>query len=348
MAKIITLLLLAALGGAAMAQSNGRQNCAAVSSQTCSLAHSLGRGVNLGNMLDAPREGDWGVRVEDRYIDLIAQSFTTVRIPVRWSNHAAPTVDATLDETFARRVDGIVDAFLAKGLHVILDVHHYGQLTGDALQPNEFAVEPAVVEQRFLNIWRQLAARYRSRPPKLVLELLNEPHGRLTADTWNQLAAQALAVVRSVDSQRTILVGLASWNAIPDLSKLRLPADRNLMVAVHNYDPFPFTHQGASFLPKPYPVGTPCCDAGQQAAIIGALDQAQRWNAANGYPLHLGEFGSHTKAPMDSRVAYTRLVRDEAEKRGFGWTYWEFASSFGVFSPATGAWVEPIRKSLLD
>lgn len=348
MAKIVTFLLLAALSGTAMAQSDGRQNCAAVSSQTCSLAHSLRRGVNLGNMLDAPREGDWGVRVEDRYIDLIAQSFATVRIPARWSNHAAPTADATLDETFARRVDGIVDAFLAKGLHVILDIHHYSQLTGDALQPNEFAVEPAVVEQRFLNIWRQLAARYRYRSPKLVLELLNEPHGRLTVDAWNQLAAQALAVVRSVDSQRTVLIGLASWNAIPDLPKLRLPADRNLIVAVHNYDPFPFTHQGASFLPKPYPVGTPCCDAGQQAAIIGALDQAQRWNAASGYPLHLGEFGSHSKAPMDSRVAYTRLVRDEAEKRGFGWTYWEFASSFGVFSPAAGTWVEPIRKALLD
>ncbi len=73
-----------------------------------------------------------------------------------------------------------------------------------------------------------------------------------------------------------------------------------------------------------------------------------RWSRASGYPLHLGEFGAYEKADMKSRETYTRMVRDEAERRGISWAYWEFASSFGVYSPRSGTWVEPIRRALLD
>src|SRR5262249_19806068 len=97
-----------------------QQSCTAVTQQTCEIAHSLGRGITLGNMLDAPREGDWGVKFEPAYVDKVAGKFATVRLPVRWSNHAAPTADAKIDEDFARHVDQIVDSLLARGLYVIL------------------------------------------------------------------------------------------------------------------------------------------------------------------------------------------------------------------------------------
>ena len=42
----------------------------------------LGRGVNLGNALEAPREGEWGVTLQEAYFDLIQQAgFTSVRVP---------------------------------------------------------------------------------------------------------------------------------------------------------------------------------------------------------------------------------------------------------------------------
>ena len=66
------------------------QLCRAVSFKTCEVAASLGRGLNLGNMLDAPKEGDWGVRAEPRFINMVATDFKLVRVPVRWSNHASP------------------------------------------------------------------------------------------------------------------------------------------------------------------------------------------------------------------------------------------------------------------
>ena len=46
----------------------------------------LGRGVNLGNALEAPVEGEWGVTLREEYFRLIREAgFDAVRIPIRWS-----------------------------------------------------------------------------------------------------------------------------------------------------------------------------------------------------------------------------------------------------------------------
>jgi endoglucanase len=323
------------------------QSCSSVTPQTCNIARSLGRGINMGNMLDAPREGDWGVKFEPDYVDKVAGPFATVRLPVRWSNHASKGADATIDETFAKRVDQVVDAFLAKGMYVILDVHHYTQITGDSQHPNEFAVDPSVLDQRLLNLWKQIAARYKDRSPKLLFELLNEPHGRLNGEPWNALSAQVLSVVRVTNPTRTVLIGPGEWNAIPELPKLRLPRDRNLIVSVHNYDPFPFTHGGVEWMPQ-FPPGLTCCDAKQRQQIADALETARRYNEQTGYPVYLGEFGTYYKAEPKSRATYARIVRDEAEKRGIGWAYWNFASDFGMYDAPSNTWVDAIRHALLD
>jgi endoglucanase len=336
------------LSGCAPVGRSAKGPCSAVTEQTCTIAADLGRGINLGNMLEAPREGDWGLKVEPVYLDLATGAFDTVRLPVRWTNHAAPTADATLNENFARRVDAIVDTLLARGVYVILNVHHYSQATGSTPHNHEFSVDPAVVDERLVNIWRQLALRYRDRSPKLLFELLNEPHGRLDGDPWNVLAEQTLRVVRESNPTRAVLIGPGYWNNPRHLAKLRLPPDRNLIVAIHTYDPFPFTHQGLEHTKHRYPSGPTCCNEAQRRQIVEPLELAYQWSRDHGYPLHLGEFGASEAADLASREAYARLVRDEAEKRGIGWAYWELAWHFGVYSPVEGAWIEPMRRALLD
>src|SRR5215218_7238838 len=59
------------------------------SASATTTAAALGRGVNFGNMLEAPTEGAWGVTVTDDFIDKArGAGFQSVRLPVRWSNHA--------------------------------------------------------------------------------------------------------------------------------------------------------------------------------------------------------------------------------------------------------------------
>ena len=325
-----------------------RQKCQSVSKQTCDIAHSLGRGVNMGNMLESPREGDWGLRLDPAYIDAAKGKFNTIRLPVRWSNHASPTADATLDDFFLTRVSKAIDYMLSNDFYVIVNMHHYSQLFGDKLQANEFSVKPELLEMRFINIWKQLALHFKDRPPKLIFELLNEPHDRMQGESWNKLAAGALAAVRESNPTRTVFIGPGDYNNIRALSKLKVPSDKNIVISIHNYDPFPFTHQGASWLPFKLPIGVTCCTAQHRQIIIEAFDIAADWNSKYGYPLHLGEFGSLQSADLNSREMYTRFVRDTAEARGIAWTYWEFGAIFGVYSPEKHSWIEPIRRALLD
>ncbi len=322
--------------------------CSSVSVETCKVANSLGRGINLGNMLEAPKEGDWGVWAESRFIDIVGKSFNNVRVPVRWSNHATPDDKAVLDDWFAKRVEKVVDSLLEKDVYVVLNMHHYSQLFGDKVLPGEFEVDPQVAETRLLNMWQQIAEKYKDKSPKLIFEILNEPHGKMDSQQWNQLLAKALLVIRRSNPNRIVMIGPTSWNAVKDLPKLKLPNDRNLIVQIHNYEPFNFTHQGITFLPVKFPIGTKCCDAGQRKKIADDLASANQWSQSSGYPLYLGEFGAFEKADMASRAEYARVVRDEAEKYGIGWAYWEFASSFGVYNPKTSMWYEPLRRSLLD
>jgi len=318
------------------------------SSAARSTAAALARGVNFGNMLDAPNEGDWDLTVRDEFIDVTAEAgFASVRLPVRWSNHAAASTPFTIDPQFFARVESVVDKLLAKGLYVVLDMLHYRQLDGDALDSGEFAVDSAVIDVRFLILWQQIAERMRGKNDHLLFEPYNEPHGRLTPPKWNDLAARVLNIVRKRNPGRIVVIGPTNWNAATALSSLRLPNDAHLIVTVHNYQPFHFTHQGADWVQPMLPIGVRCCDERQQAAAIAPLATAKAWSDALRYPIFLGEFGAYSKGDMRSRVSYTRLVRDQAEARGIPWSYWELAAGFGVYDPAAHTWRTPLKDALL-
>ncbi|HEY9067440.1 MAG TPA: glycoside hydrolase family 5 protein [Burkholderiaceae bacterium] len=306
-------------------------------------AASLGRGVNFGNMLDAPGEGAWSLRVEERFIARVGREgglgIASVRLPVRWSNHASADGDARIDPAFLSRVDDVVRRLLARGVPVVMDMHHYRQLDGDTLDPGEVRVPDAVVERRFLAMWRQIAEHFRDFPSALAFELYNEPHGRLER-RWNDLMSRAVRVVRQSNPHRVLVVGPVQWNSARGLDQLEMPPDADLVLTVHHYDPYGFTHQGAPWANPPPPAGLDCCSARMQLDIREPLDTAARWGRLHGYPVFVGEFGVYKAAPADARLRYARTMREEIERRGMTWAYWELAAGFGFIDPAT-AWVSP-------
>ena len=301
----------------------------------------LGRGVNLGNALEAPREGEWGVTLQEAYFQLIKDAgFDSVRIPIRWSAHAAPAEPYTIEPAFFERVDWAVDQALSRGLLAVINVHHY----------EEIAADPAGHRERFLALWRQIAERYQAYPPDLLFEVLNEPHDRLTSGRWNPLLAKAIAVIRETNPHRNVIVGPVGWNAIDALGSLELPADdRNIIVTVHYYDPFHFTHQGAEWASGSDAwLGTTWQGtSAQRRAVTNDLDRAARWGEAHDRPLYLGEFGAYSQADMDSRALWTAFVARQAEERGMSWAYWEFCAGFGVYDKSQKVWNEPLLEALI-
>ncbi|GAA5184714.1 glycoside hydrolase family 5 protein [Niveibacterium umoris] len=318
------------------------------SARAVAAAASIGRGVNFGNMLEAPTEGAWGISVTDDFIDKAwAAGFRSVRLPVRWSNHASAEAPYTIDAAFMARVESVVDKLLAKGFVVVLNMHHYRQLDGDALDSGELAVASAALDVRFVMLWEQIAARFQTRSEQLLLELYNEPHGRLNGEPWNVLAARALGVVRKSNPQRVVVIGPTHWNNASDLAQLKMPNDANLIATVHNYEPFDFTHQGAEWISPPKPTGVTCCSSGQLSAMTLPLDTASAWSARTRYPVFVGEFGAYSKADEASRIRFNRAMRTAMEARGMSWTYWEFASGFGVYDPVALSFKQALLDSLL-
>jgi endoglucanase len=303
----------------------------------------LGRGVNFGNALDAPSEGEWGFTLEEKYFQAAKDAgFNSVRIPVRWSAHALAKPPYTIDPNFMKRVDWAVNCALSRNMPVMLNVHHYLELLSD---PNNNT-------ERFLALWQQIAEHYKGYPEILILEPLNEPQGNLGTNQWNSLLKQAIAVIRKSNPDRILVAGPAWSNTIDNLKFLQIPKDdRNIIVSVHCYDPIEFTHQGAPWVTWHDAntwMGTKWTGTeSQKKAIASKFDIAAAWSKQNNCPVNLGEFGSFNKADMDSRACYTKFLADAAVERGFSFDYWQFDSDFAVYDTKTDTWIKPILESLI-
>jgi endoglucanase len=304
-------------------------------------AARLGRGVNLGNALEAPREGEWGVTLREEYFQLIKDGgFDSVRIPIRWSAHASPVEPYTIDPSFFERVDWAVEQALSRGLLAVINMHHYEEIFQD----------PSGHRERFLALWRQIADHYSEYSEDLLFEILNEPHDKLTPGKWNSLLAEAMEIVRKTNPDRNVIIGPGSWNAISALGQLELPVeDRHIIVTVHYYNPFQFTHQGAEWASGSEAwLGTTWQGKpSEEKAVTNDLDRAARWAEGNERPLYLGEFGAYSKADMDSRALWTAFVARQAEERGMSWAYWEFCAGFGVYDKSIKLWNKPILDALV-
>ncbi len=303
----------------------------------------LGRGVNLGNALEAPSEGEWGVVIKKEYFQIMKDAgFDSVRIPVRWGAHAMETPPYTINKTFMDRVDWAVREALKQDLTVMLNIHNY----------RELYTEPEKHKHRFMALWKQLAAHYSDFPDTLYLEILNEPDDALDAAMWNEWLAEAHAIIRRQNPTKTIVIGSANDSWISYLDKLELPADRNIIVTVHHYFPLEFTHQGAEWVSwddSSKWLGTTWTGTAEEKRAMRAMfDHAAAWSKAHNRPINLGEFGAYEKADMDSRARWTTYIAELAAERGFSLMYWEFcANEFGLYDRQSQQFRKPLLNAVI-
>ena len=298
------------------------------------------RCVNLGNALEAPIEGEWGMVLESEYFKLIQQAgFTAVRVPIRWSAHAQEVAPYLIDATFLKRIDWVATQALEHNLALVLNMHHYRAL----------ASEPIAHRNRYLALWRQIATHFRQAPNSVLFELLNEPNGKLTPALWNLLLRDCIQVVRQSNPDRTVIIGPANWNHISsELDELVLPDD-NVILTVHYYYPFHFTHQGAEWVSGSDKwlgtswVGSP----DQQSRVKTDLLKANTWAKAQNVPVFLGEFGAYSKAAFKDRVKWTHCVRQQAEQLRVSWSYWEFGAGFGIYDRKNRRWRTELLNALI-
>jgi endoglucanase len=323
------------------AAADGTSNAAAQPSTTGAFSQNkrLGRGVNVLGY-DPIWKDQKKARFQERYFRLIKEAgFNHVRVnlhPFR-DNNLGP--DYKPGAAWFETLDWTLSHALANHLMVVLDFHEYQAMGEDASRNHD----------RMLGVWRQIAGHCKEASDDVLFEVLNEPNKKMTPALWNSLLRETLAVIRESNPRRTVIAGPTSWNNINDLDKLDLPKeDRNVIVTVHYYSPFPFTHQGASWAGLQGKTGVPWTGSEKERqAIVKDFAKAQGWAEEHDRPIYLGEFGAYDKAEMASRVRWANFVARQAEKLGWSWAWWQFDGDFVLYDTHEGHWVEPIRRALI-
>jgi endoglucanase len=302
---------------------------------------NMGAGVNIIGGYDAFWEGG---QTKFRLTDFAKArdaGFTTVRIPLFAFKHLQP--DGHLDAAYLKRIDQVVEAALASNLTIILDEHDF-----------EFCAKDAdACATNLTNVWYELSDRYKNAPNNVIFELLNEPNGQVDDKIWNSWLIDLLAIIRETNPTRNVIVGPTHWNSRADLPLLKLPVnDKHLIITFHYYDPFPFTHQGASWAPKDIEAtkgvrwtGTP----EELAAVDADFDKVLLWSQAANRPIFLGEFGAYDKyGKLEDRAAWTAAVTTSAHKHGFATAYWYWDGGFAVYDVDKQQWIKPILEALIQ
>jgi endoglucanase len=328
------------LGGAILLTACG----AAPANDTAELAQiavadaPIERCMNLGSALEAPREGEWGyvIRRED-LVRLKEVGFDTVRLPVRWSAHADRAPPYSIDPALLRRVSEIVGWTQDVGLQVIINVHHYDALNED----------PDQHEPRLEAIWGQLSVHFADAPDSVIFETINEPHTEMTTARTDALNRRLLGQIRPLHPDRWIILGTAFWSNLSALEESDPVYDPRVMLTYHDYSPFEFTHQGASWTDQTQ-TGILWGSDGEVAEMMAELDKAVAVQERNRMPVLVGEFGVYEGVPIEQRAQWTQTMRKGLEARGLGWCYWDYAGSLKAYDVETEAWLPEIKSALLD
>src|SRR3954470_16817463 len=107
------------------------------------------------------------------FAEIRKAGFDFVRVPLMAFRH----MDAQdrLDPVWLAKLDHVVREAQKAGLGIILDEHDFDPCSEDV----------AMCRERLPAFWRQVAPRFANAPRSVAFELLNEPHGKLDAPTWN-------------------------------------------------------------------------------------------------------------------------------------------------------------------
>lgn len=286
--------------------------------------------------------------------------FDHVRFPIEPAPLLSDTPDPLiLNTTYLAYVDSALDIILAAGLAVVVDIH----------ASDEFKLRLARDErsiEAFSKFWRAFATHLSRRDPEFVfLEVLNEP---MVEDPyrWYGIQAKVIASIRAGAPNHTIIASGHRWSGLYELLFLEPYANTNVVYNFHYYEPFAFTHQGATWaganLPfyknVPYPSSPEAVKLlldtiqddparynllryGEEnwnaQRIERELGAAAAWAAKHHVYITCNEFGAFRKfvKPAD-RVAWLTDMRMALEKHRIGWTMWDYGGGFSVVNKVNG------------
>lgn len=300
----------------------------------------VGRCVNMGNSLEPPSESEWGGKKIDAtdFKRIAAAGFKTIRLPVRWASHAGSAPPYSIDPVFMKRVKEVVYQARAAGLNIILNSHHFEDLHKDPSDANI---------ARLAGMWTQVAAAFADQPEaNLWFEIENEPHDKFNDGNLLKVLSPALAEIRKTNPTRAVIIGGEFWSGINSLKTLKLPDDPHIVPTFHYYDPFDFTHQGATWVDPVPPVGRTFGTAEDAKRLVDDVQKIRDYIKQTGKAPFMGEFGANGPIPVEDRVTYQKAVRVAFDAVGIGMCAWAYTNTFPLWDHSKKQWVPGMRDAM--
>jgi endoglucanase len=236
------------------------------------------------------------------------------------------------------RVKQIVSDARKVGLNVILNSHHFEEIHKD---PSEANIA------KLAGMWTQVAAAFADQPEAhLWFEIENEPHDKFNDSNLLAVLNPALAEIRKSNPTRPVIIGGQFWSGINSLKKLTLPDDPNIVPTFHYYDPFVFTHQGATWVDSPTPLGREYGTADDQKLLKDDIQKIRDYIARTGKTPFMGKFGAHTTVSTAQRIKYQKTVRMAFDEIGIGMCAWAYTNTFPLWDHEKKAWVPGMRDAM--
>jgi endoglucanase len=300
----------------------------------------VGSCVNMGNHLEAPTEGAWGGRkiADDDFLIIAKAGFNTVRIPVRWSTHTGSAPQYSIDPVFMTRVKRVVDLARAAGLNIILNSHHFEEIHSDP---------SAAHIAKLAAMWGQIATTFATAPTtNLWFEIENEPHDKFNDSNLLKVLTPALLEIRKTNPDRPVIIGGEFWSGINSLKSLALPDDPNIVPTFHYYDPFEFTHQGATWVNPSPKMGRKYGIDRDAANLKADVQKVRDYIAKTGKTPFIGEFGANAPIPLYERVKYQMTVQRAFSDLGIGMCAWGFTNTFPLYDSDKKQWLPGMRAAM--
>ncbi|QEC75227.1 cellulase family glycosylhydrolase [Mucilaginibacter ginsenosidivorax] len=329
-----------------------------VASTAVQLAAKMGTGMgmNFGNTMDSPNDGDWVTgKITDAQVKFVKQiGFSAVRIPMNWVwTHLSDRKKATIDPAWLARVKEVVGYCVNNGVYVIVNAH------ADLgwLEDNVNALKKDSVNAMQKAIWEQIATTLRNFDEHLIFAGTNEAK----ADNAGQMAIlngyheTFIKAVRSTggrNAYRVLVVqGPHTNTSITHTLMTTMPHDpvpNKLMLEVHDYTPFQFTlmdadaswgkmvyYWGAGNVSTIEPDRNNTPGNGEEAAIAAQHQLMKQDFVDKGIPVVLGEYSTmrrndpHNPMPKDTLMHnrsvdyWTKYVTKTAKTNGMLPFFWE-------------------------
>ena len=329
-------------------------------------AQHLQHGINLSNWFQAGGDPSGLTQqhiesaITDADLTLIqAMGFDHVRLCINPAPLFRRGQADQLPPVYLAYLDAAVEKILAHGLAVELDIHAGGDFKHALATDDRFV-------QDFTDFWTGLARHFASTDPdKVFLEILNEPE---LSDPfrWYGIETKLAGAIRAAAPHHTIIATGAHYSDDDDLLFLEPLRDANVIYTFHFYESHVFTHQGATwgdpywhFLHGvPYPSTPENVKAAAQQVdeplyrlrvirygtdrwnaerIDAEIAQVAEWKRHWNVTAICNEFGVYTKASDPAqRAAWLTDVRTSLEKRGIGWTMWDYDGGFDLVTRTNG------------